>query len=60
MAAASPLPVNVMVQDDTPPLDDLAHHGVARVSYGPGPYLLAMEALEARMQMLSEPKLRSV
>lgn len=47
LAAASPLPVNVMVQGETPPLNDLAHHGVARVSHGPGPYLLVMKTLEA-------------
>jgi len=30
----------------TPPLGQLAEAGVARVSHGPGPYLLAMQALE--------------
>ena len=46
LAAASPLPLNVMVGDATPPLRALAEHGVARVSHGPRPYLLAMKALE--------------
>jgi len=47
LAAGSPLPVNVMFQEGTPPLNELAAHGVARVSQGPEPYLLAMRALEA-------------
>jgi len=46
LAAESPLPLNVMVSKDTPPLRALAEAGVARVSHGPGPYLLAMKALE--------------
>jgi 2-methylisocitrate lyase-like PEP mutase family enzyme len=41
----SPLPVNIMVADQTPPVRDLAARGVARVSHGPRPYLLAMRAL---------------
>src|SRR5437899_8896538 len=43
---ASPLPLNIMVGDNTPPLSALAAHGVARVSHGPSPYLMAMKALE--------------
>lgn len=43
---ASPLPVNIMVSDGTPPLRVLATCGVARVSHGPRPYLLAMKVLE--------------
>lgn len=46
LAEASPLPLNIMVGNATPPLRTLAEHGVARVSHGPGPYLLAMKALE--------------
>jgi methylisocitrate lyase len=46
LAKASPLPLNIMVADATPPLGVLAEHGVARVSHGPGPYLMAMKALE--------------
>jgi len=42
----SPLPINIMVGDSTPPLSVLAEHGVARVSHGPRPYLIAMKALE--------------
>ena len=53
LAAASPLPVNIMFQEGTPPLNELANHKVARVSHGPGPYLLAMRALEAAARAVS-------
>ena len=46
LADASPLPLNIVAVDTTPPIRTLAEHGVARVSYGPGPYLVAMKALE--------------
>lgn len=46
LAEASPLPLNIMVGDTTPPLHALARNRVARVSHGPGPYLMAMKALE--------------
>jgi 2-methylisocitrate lyase-like PEP mutase family enzyme len=54
LAEMSPLPLNIMVGDATPPLPVLAERGVARVSYGPGPYLMAMKALEeaARERMM--------
>jgi 2-methylisocitrate lyase-like PEP mutase family enzyme len=42
----SPLPLNIMVGDATPPVRALAEYGVARVSHGPRPYLMAMKALE--------------
>jgi len=53
LAAASPLPVNILFQEGTPPLNELAKHGVARVSHGPEPYLLAMRALEAAARAVS-------
>ena len=46
LAEASPLPLNIMVGDTTAPLLVLAENGVARVSHGPGPYLMAIKALE--------------
>jgi len=46
LAEASTLPLNIMVGDATPPVRALAEHGVARVSHGPRPYLIAMKALE--------------
>lgn len=39
------LPVNVMVMDGVPAMDCLAEIGVARISYGPIPYINAMNAL---------------
>ena len=45
LVAAASLPINVMVGAGTPPLGTLAELGVARVSHGPGPYSLAMQAL---------------
>ena len=51
----APLPVNIMVLDDTPPTRQLAALGVARISYGPGPYRQAMNALkEAGRSALSK------
>jgi 2-methylisocitrate lyase-like PEP mutase family enzyme len=46
LAQASPIPLNIMVSDATPPLHALAERGVARISYGPRPYIMAMKALE--------------
>jgi 2-methylisocitrate lyase-like PEP mutase family enzyme len=46
LAKESPLPVNIMVDDVTPPIRVLADHGVARVSYGPRPYAMTMKTLE--------------
>jgi 2-methylisocitrate lyase-like PEP mutase family enzyme len=45
LAEASSLPLNIMVSDTTPSARVLAEHGVARISHGPGPYLLTMKAL---------------
>ena len=52
LAEASPLPVNIMVDDATPSVRALAERGVARVSHGPRPYLLAMKALEEAARRL--------
>jgi 2-methylisocitrate lyase-like PEP mutase family enzyme len=52
---AAPIPVNIMVLPDTPPPRELAKLGVARISYGPGPYRQMMEALkEAGRKAFSE------
>ena len=40
------LPVNVMVMDGVPSHERLSTLGVARISYGPIPYLRAMQALK--------------
>jgi 2-methylisocitrate lyase-like PEP mutase family enzyme len=47
LAEASPLPLNIMMQEGSPAIAALAQAGVARVSYGPGPYVAAMQALTA-------------
>jgi len=52
LVEASPLPLNIMVGDRTPALRTLAERGVARVSHGPGPYFMAMKALEAAAREL--------
>ena len=45
---AASLPVNVMMMDGAPSRSELASFGVARISYGPGPYLDAMAGLTSR------------
>jgi 2-methylisocitrate lyase-like PEP mutase family enzyme len=48
------LPVNVMVMDGVPPNERLAKLGVTRISYGPIPYISAMQALkEDALKVLS-------
>jgi len=42
-----PLPINVMVMDGVSPTARLSALGVARVSYGPIPYVRAMNDLKA-------------
>lgn len=46
LCQACPLPVNILVLPKTPSPRRLAELGVARLSHGPGPYRLAMQALE--------------
>ncbi|WP_380873534.1 phosphonomutase [Sphingomonas sp. DBB INV C78] len=46
LCEASPLPVNIMMFPGVPETPRLAQLGVARVSYGPGPYRLAMKTVE--------------
>jgi 2-methylisocitrate lyase-like PEP mutase family enzyme len=46
LVEASPLPINIMLGNFTSPLSAFAEQGVARISHGPRPYLLAMKALE--------------
>ncbi|MCP1137013.1 isocitrate lyase/phosphoenolpyruvate mutase family protein [Paenibacillus polysaccharolyticus] len=48
----SPIPVNVMVASNEPSLRHLATLGVARISYGPYPYLQVMENLKALGQRI--------
>lgn len=46
----SPLPVNIMVLPDTPTNNEMAGLGVARISYGPGPYRQMIESLKEASQ----------
>lgn len=41
-----PLPVNILVRPTAPSGKRLAALGVARISYGPGPYRVAMQSVE--------------
>lgn len=43
----SPLPINIMVLPDTPSNTELAALGVARISYGPGPFRQMTEWLRS-------------
>jgi 2-methylisocitrate lyase-like PEP mutase family enzyme len=43
---ASPLPVNFMAWPGTPPAAEIAATGIARISHGPFPWKLAMQALK--------------
>jgi 2-methylisocitrate lyase-like PEP mutase family enzyme len=47
------LPVNVMVMDGVPDNERLAQIGVARISYGPIPYIRAMNGLQEQAAALS-------
>jgi 2-methylisocitrate lyase-like PEP mutase family enzyme len=50
---ATSLPVNVMMMGDLTSVSRIAETGVARVSYGPGPYLTAMSDLKERFGALT-------
>ena len=50
VCAAVPLPVNFMAFPGAPDTHAVAEAGVARVSYGPNPYRMAMAALAAAAQ----------
>lgn len=46
LCAESPLPINVMMLPNMPSPKELAELGVSRVSFGGGPYRVAMQALK--------------
>jgi 2-methylisocitrate lyase-like PEP mutase family enzyme len=48
IATEAPVPVNVMVMENVPSNDELAQLGVARVSYGPIPYIESISALRQK------------
>lgn len=45
----SPLPVNIMINELTPPVAQLARLGVSRISVGPRPYIELMAHLQKQM-----------
>jgi 2-methylisocitrate lyase-like PEP mutase family enzyme len=50
---ATRLPVNVMMIGELTSISRIAETGVARVSFGPGPYLTAMSDLKGRFGALT-------
>jgi 2-methylisocitrate lyase-like PEP mutase family enzyme len=46
------LPVNVMVMEGVPSNKRLSELGVARISYGPIPYIEAMEAVKKKAERI--------
>jgi len=46
LCSHSPIPVNIMIMSDTPPNAEMASLGVARISYGPGPYRQMIDSLK--------------
>ncbi|MGH8249644.1 MAG: isocitrate lyase/PEP mutase family protein [Steroidobacteraceae bacterium] len=48
LCRSAPLPVNIMMMEGAPSTSRLAELGVARVSYGPLPFIAQMEELERR------------
>ncbi len=48
LCETAPLPVNIMMMDGAPSIEALASTGVARISFGPGPYFQAMAGLAER------------
>ncbi len=48
ICAASKLPVNVMMREGLPSLQELGRLGVGRVSFGPAPYFTALKDLAGR------------
>jgi 2-methylisocitrate lyase-like PEP mutase family enzyme len=60
ICAGVALPVNIMVMDGVPSNARLSELGVARISYGPIPYIRAIKALEQEARTtLSEAVVRS-
>jgi 2-methylisocitrate lyase-like PEP mutase family enzyme len=51
VCAECPLPVNILARPNAPSGKRLAALGVARISYGPGPYRAAIKAIEDAAQL---------
>ena len=54
LAKESSLTLNIMVSDATPSVRMLTEHGIARLSHGPRPYLVARKALETAARAASQ------
>jgi len=54
ICSATRLPVNVMMMKDVPPKKTLASLGIARISYGPRPYVAAMANLAETYRQISD------
>jgi len=52
IVSSSSLPVNIMMQGDVLSIKKASELGVARISYGPGPYANAVSDLKKRFQSL--------
>lgn len=48
---ASVLPVNIMITPAAPDIHDLESIGVSRISYGPGPWLSAIDYIQAQARI---------
>jgi methylisocitrate lyase len=59
IAQASSLPLNLMVDEGTPPIAQLRAAGIARLSYGPRPYAIAMGALSEAARAVLSPRERA-
>src|SRR5262249_49091043 len=59
LCKASTLPLNVMVTKGLPSVPRLAELGVARVSYGPVPFIEAIEKLKAAASRMYAPNKHS-
>lgn len=53
---ASPIPVNIMIMGDSPASNILAELGVARISYGPIPFIQLIEELRRKAEQIFNPQ----
>jgi len=52
LCETSPMPVNIMMLPDCPNREILAGLGVSRISFGPGPYIAAMQGVAAEAEAI--------
>ncbi len=56
ICANSPIPVNVMMTGELKSVSDVARLGVARVSFGPKPYMRAIDQLAKEFNAVREDR----